>query len=195
MIDITTITEGGSGGIGYNSQAMSGGMRYKVGFDGTVKMPLLGYVKLQGLTVRDAELFLEEKFSSFYNKPFVLLEVSNRKVIIFPGNEGAAKVVPLVNENTTLLEALAQAGGISNVGKAYKVKLIRGDLKNPQIYLIDLSTIDGMKHADLVLQSNDIIYVEPVIRIGKEVMGDVLPYLTFITTVILFVQFFSKKIP
>lgn len=188
IIDITTISEGGTRGF-----IQSGpGIVYKVEFDGTVKMPLLGHTLLQGMTVRQAETFLEQKFSSFYNKPFVLLEVTNRKVTIFPGSEGAAKVVGLKNENTTLLEALAEAGGISRSGKAYKIKLIRGSLKDPKVYLIDLSTISGMKEADLVLQANDIIYVEPALRIDRELMGEILPYLTFITTMILFVQFIKQ---
>jgi polysaccharide export outer membrane protein len=194
LIDVSTISEGGGGGAQY-LQSGAAGIRYHVEFDGTVKMPLLGHVSLQGLTVREAESFLEEKFASFYNKPFVLLEVTNRKVTIFPGNEGAARVVPLQNENTTLLEGLALAGGISNVGKAYNIKLIRGDLKNPQVYLIDLSSIEGMKQADLVLQSNDIIYIEPTIRIDKQIIGEILPYLTFITTTLLFVEFLKRTTP
>ena len=118
LIDVTTITEGGVAG-GAGAYAQGNGIRYKVDFDGTVKMPLLGRVPLQGLTVRDAESFLEEKFASYYNKPFVLLDVTNRKVTIFPGTEGAARVVTLSNSNTTLLEGLALAGGIANSGKAY----------------------------------------------------------------------------
>lgn len=189
IIDAATIAEGGNG-IGFAQSG--GGLSYKVEFDGTVKMPTLGHVLLKGMTVREAELFLEQKFSVFYNKPFVLLEVINRKVTIFPGNEGSAKVVSLKNENTTLLEGLAEAGGIANSGKAYKIKLMRGDLKNPQIYLIDLSTIDGMKEADLVLQANDIIYIEPTLRVDKALIGEILPYLTFITTMIIFVQFIKS---
>ncbi|MEX0636757.1 MAG: hypothetical protein WD135_08310, partial [Ferruginibacter sp.] len=128
----------------------------------------------------------------FYNKPFVLLEVTNRRVIIFPGSEGAAKVVSLEYDNTTFMEGLAAAGGISKDGKAYKVKLIRGDLKKPDVYLIDLSTIEGVKQADLVLQANDIIYVETKLRIGRDVMNNILPYLTFITTTILFIELFTR---
>lgn len=174
------------------SRSSSTSMSYKVEFDGTIKFPLLGRTALKGMTVREAEQFLEDKYSAFYNKPFVLLEVSNRRVIIFPGSEGTAKVVGLTNENTTLLEALAQAGGISQSGKAYKIKLIRGDLKNPDVYLIDLSTIDGMKQANLILQANDIIYVEPNLRLSKGIMSEILPYLTFVTTIIIFVEFISR---
>lgn len=45
----------------------------------------------------------------------------------------------------------------------------------------------------MVLQANDIIYVEPQLRIGKDIMADILPYLTFITTVIIFVDVISRK--
>ena len=169
------------------------GMTTDIEFDGTAKLPLLGRITLNGMSVREAELFLEEKYSAFYNKPFVLLEVTNRRVIIFPGSEGTAKVVSLQNENTTLFEALAQAGGISQSGKAYKVKLIRGDLKTPQVHLIDLSTIDGMKQANLILQANDIIYIEPRLRVTRDIMVETLPYLSFITTIVLFMQFVYSK--
>lgn len=171
------------------------GMLFKVDFDGTVKLPLLGRVMLMGKTVREAELFLEEKYSTYYNKPFVMLEVTNRRVIVFPGSAGNAKVVTLEHGNTTLMEALASAGGISQSGKAHKVKLIRGNLKNPEVFLIDLSTIEGMKQADLVLQANDIIYIEPQLRIGRDIMGEILPYLSFVTTMIVFIEFISRRAP
>ncbi|HEY4797472.1 MAG TPA: polysaccharide biosynthesis/export family protein, partial [Bacteroidia bacterium] len=93
LIDITTMVgENAFGGMG---TGRSVGNSYKVEFDGTVKFPLLGRVQLKGMTVREAEQFLEEKYASFYNKPYVLLEVFNRRVMIFPGSPGTAKVVPL----------------------------------------------------------------------------------------------------
>ncbi|MBI4945163.1 MAG: polysaccharide biosynthesis/export family protein [Bacteroidetes bacterium] len=193
LVDVTTLSSEGSNNA-IRTSNMTGALKYKVEFDGTVKLPLLGHVALKGMTIREAEIFLEEKYSAFYNKPYVLIEITNRRVIVFPGSAGSAKVVPLANENTTLLEGLATAGGIALNGKAYKVKLIRGDLKNPQVYLIDLSTIEGVKKADLILQANDIIYVEPKLRIGNDVMAQVLPYLSFVTTIILFVEFF-KRVP
>lgn len=193
LIDVTTMAE--AGGSNVRVFSTSGGLKYQVEFDGSVKLPLLGRIILKGMTVREAETFLEEKYSTFYNKPYVLLEVTNRRVIIFPGSEGAAKVVALENENTTLMEALAAAGGISQSGKAYNVKLIRGDLKNPEIYLVDLSTMDGVKQADLVLQANDIIYIEPQLRIGRDVIAETLPYLSFITTILVFIAFIKTTTP
>jgi len=199
LVDVTTLGGQTAGGVvpgaagGYASTR--GNLQFKVEFDGTVKLPLLGHVYLKGMTIREAEVFLEEKYSAFYNKPYVLLEVTNRRVIVFPGAAGAARVVTLANENTTLLEGLAEAGGIAQSGMAYRVKLIRGDLKNPQVYLIDLSTIEGVKKADLILQANDIIYVQPKLRIGNDVMTQVLPYLSFITTLIVSYEFFKTLHP
>ncbi|MFH1005026.1 MAG: polysaccharide biosynthesis/export family protein [Bacteroidota bacterium] len=190
LIDMTTLSEG----INRNTTSKMG-MEYKVEFDGTVKLPLLGRVFLKGMTLRESELLLEEKYSAFYNKPYLQLNVVNRRVIIFPGSEGTAKVINLQNENTTLMEALAMAGGLSQTGKANKIKLIRGNLKKPEVYLIDVSTIDGMKQADLILQANDIIYVEPSLKIGKDVMGEIMPYLTFLTTIIVLVGFVFIRNP
>jgi polysaccharide export outer membrane protein len=131
-----------------------------VEYDGTVKIPILGRILLKDLSLREAELLMEEKYKLIFIDPFVVIKVINKRVVIFPGQGGAARVLYLTNQNTSLLEAIALSGGIS--GKAKRIKLIRGDLKNPKIYLIDLSTIDGLKKADLTLLGNDVIYIQPV---------------------------------
>jgi polysaccharide biosynthesis/export protein len=164
------------------------GGEYTVEYDGMVKLPILGRVKVSGMTLMEAEKFLEDSYSKFFNEPFVQLKVTNSKVILFMGGEGgSASVMTLEKANTTLFEAIAQAGGISD-GKAFKIKLIRGDLKNPQIYLIDLSTIEGVQKANLVLQANDIIYVQPRNRYPEKFMATVTPYLSLVTFILLIAQ-------
>ncbi len=165
------------------------GIEFLVEYDGMIKLPYLGYVKIDSMTLREATLFLEESYSQYLNNPMVKLQVMNKRVTVFPGGSGgSAKVINLVNNNTTLIEALALAGGI-NDGKAYKIKLIRGDLKNPTIYQIDLSSIEGLKKADLVLQANDIIYVEPA-KLLTQFMKEFNPYLSLANTILLVLQLF-----
>lgn len=169
------------------TMANAGG-EYAVEYDGMVKLPILGRIKMSGMTLREAEKFLEDRYSKFYNEPFVQLKVTNSKVILFMGGEGgSASVMTLEKANTTLFEAIAQSGGISD-GKAFKIKLIRGNLKDPQIYLIDLSTLEGMKKADLVLQANDIIYVQPRNRYPEKFMAAVAPYLSLASFILLISQ-------
>lgn len=186
LVDLTTSAESvtnrsQAGGAG-NQNTMT---QFLVEPDGMVKLPIVGKVKLSGLTVREAEKQLEQQYATFYNKPFVMIRVINRRVLVFPGTGGSGRVVNLDNENTTLVEALALAGGVTNTGKAWKVKLIRGDLRNPKVMLIDLSTIEGVKSSNLLLQANDIIYVEPVPRFSQEILIQIAPIVSIITSVAL----------
>ena len=155
---------------------------FTVEFDGTIKLPVLGRFKISGLTERQAEDSLEKLFSALYKKPFVQLKVVNRRVTVFPGGMGTAKVIPLVNQNITLFEALALSGGIDPDGKAYRIKLIRGSLKRPYVFLIDASSIETIQQADLVLQADDIIYVEPLERPIRVFTRDVAPWIGLITS-------------
>jgi len=181
MADIRTMT---------TSSNPNTGIEFLVEYDGNIKLPYLGYVKIDSMTLREAVLYLEEAYSKYLNNPMVRLQVTNKRVTIFPGGTGGtAKVINLMNNNTTLIEALALAGGIQD-GKAYKIKLIRGDLKNPTIYQIDLSTVNGLKQADLVLQANDIIYVEPA-KVLTQFMKEFNPYLSLANTILLIFQLFK----
>jgi polysaccharide export outer membrane protein len=161
--------------------------------DGTVKMPMVGRVKLAGLTVQDAEKKLESLYSEFYVKPFVRLSVNNKRVIVFPGNNAVAKVIPLQNNNTTVLEAIALAGGIPEDGKAYKVKLIRTlpDGKSV-VYLLDLSTIDGLSQGQTTVLANDIIYVEPRYRPVQAFVRDISPILSLLLSTLIFLRVYRS---
>ncbi len=160
-------------------------VRYLVEYDGKVKLPILGRINIEGNTIREAEEMLEKKYSAFYNRPFVQLHVTNNRVIIFPGGRGgSSKVIYLENANTTLFEALAMAGGIDD-GKAHNVKLIRGEPDKPKVYKLDLSTIDGIDSANLTLQANDIIYVDPRHRVPERLLENITPYATLASTILL----------
>jgi polysaccharide export outer membrane protein len=179
IVDITQ--SGGANMMATTNQSVT----YRVEHDGTVKIPLLGRTKVADLTLRQAEMMLEEKYAAFFIKPFIILNIINRRVMVFPGSEGAAKMVNLTDNNTNIIQVLAMSGGIADRGKAHRIKLIRGDLKNPKVYLFDLSNIEGMKKADFVVQTNDIIYVEPLPRYARGVVAEIGPYLSLITTTVL----------
>lgn len=150
--------------------------------DGFAKFPIFGRLYLEGLTLRQAEMLIEEKYATFYNNPFVLLSVNNRRVMIFAGDN--TSVIELTNDNMTLFEVLALSGGIPDDGKANKIKIIRGDLKNPDVFRIDLSTLQGMQDANLVMQANDIIYIEVRKRYVTKVLAELSPIFTLAGAVI-----------
>ncbi|MBL4716302.1 MAG: polysaccharide biosynthesis/export family protein, partial [Bacteroidia bacterium] len=146
-------------GYGYGYGGNEG---YLLEPDGTAKLPIIGKIQLQGLTFREAEQLLEEKYSEYINKPYIKMHVLNRRVFIL----GALNTVfYLQNEHTTLIELLSSLEGLpSKQAKSYNIKFIRGDLNNPDVKLIDLSTIKGMQESDLILKTNDVVYIEPIRR-------------------------------
>lgn len=171
-------------------QQQRGEQTYLIEFDGMVKLPILGRTKLSGMTLREAERFLETEYLQYYNRPFVKMQVTNHRVTIFPGGRGgASSVIYLENTNTNIFEALAMAGGIAD-GRANRIKVIRGSLSEPQVFLIDLSTLEGVKNADMIIQANDIIYVEPRERVPQRILENVTPYLSLVTTALLVYSLF-----
>jgi len=171
---------GGRGGQNsQNQQELN--PQFLVRADGMVKLPVIGDIELAGLTLNQADSLLAIEYSAYYEGVFVLTRYVNKRVIVLGSTGG--KVIPLENENISLIEVLALAG-LGNQSRADKIRLIRGDLDDPLVRIIDLSTIDGMKNASLNIQPNDIIYVEPVQRVTNDAIRDITPVLSLITSVL-----------
>lgn len=179
LVDLTTT---GNNTTNPNAYRVQNSIEFLVESTGEVKLPVLGKIKISGYTLRNAQIFLEEKYSAYYIRPFVIIKVVNKRVIIFPGSAGDAKVIPLMNNNTTLIEGIALAGGLADDGKAKMIKLIRENKGNHDVYLIDLSVIEGIKQASMVLQANDIIYVEPRRRYTIRFLQEAAPIISIVTS-------------
>jgi polysaccharide export outer membrane protein len=165
---------------------------YVVRRSGKVELPILGEVMVAGLTVAQCEDTLQRLFSKEYQDPFVQVRVTNQRVIVFPGNGSDAKVIPLLNSNTTLMEAIAQAGGITERGKANTIKLMRKENGIRKIYTFDLSTVEGLKHVDMIVQANDYIYIEPTAELAQGVVREVAPVISILSSALVIFTVFSK---
>ncbi|MET4105477.1 polysaccharide biosynthesis/export family protein [Hymenobacter sp. UYP22] len=177
-----------------SQQGQYGNTEFLVQHDGVVKLPMVNYQKLAGLTLLEADSMLQRKYTEFYKDVFVTTRVNNNRIIVLgAASGGSGQVIQMLNDNMNLLEVLAQAGGIEGAfvgtsgsgraGRADNIRLIRGDLKNPQVQIIDLTTIDGMRRANLQVEPNDIVYVEPIRRPFYEGLQDAAPLFTLISSV------------
>lgn len=151
--------------------------RYVVEPDGYVRLPKLGRIKVSGFDLRSAELMLGEKYAEYYTGSFVVLSAINRRVTVL-GSMGGM-VVPLENEETSIAEVLALAGGIDNFGKANNIRVIRGQ----EAFVVDLSTIARYNKTNVIVQPGDIIYVEPIRRPASEAMRDYGPIISTVATI------------
>ena len=145
--------------------------------NGTVLLPMVGSVKLEGFTQSKADEFLSGEYTKFYKEAFAVCRVLNRRVTVLGGLKGG-EVVPLPYENMSVIEVIGLVGGLPQNSKAQNIRLIRGDLKNPHVQVMDLSTIEGMKAANLTVEPNDIIYIEPIRRGFRESLADVSPVIS-----------------
>ncbi|HZY78532.1 MAG TPA: polysaccharide biosynthesis/export family protein [Cyclobacteriaceae bacterium] len=145
---------------------------YLVTIDGTVKFPMIEPVAVAGMTIREAEAKLQAEYNKYYKECYVILTFSNKRVIVL-GSPGG-QVIPLMNENVSVVEVLAMAKGIGNDGKAHNIRLIRGE----DVHLLDFSTIEGLKKGNMTVQPGDIVYVEPIRRPFSEAARDLAPILS-----------------
>jgi polysaccharide export outer membrane protein len=183
---LTGVTE--DGGFGMQRLGVSNTINYWVKPSGTAELPILGEVELAGKSVKEAQDHLSELYAEFYTKPYVQLEVTNQRVIVFPGSGGSARVVPLINNNTTLMEAIALAGGITDRGQSKKIKIMRLASEGRKVYEVDLSTLEGLKYADMIVQSNDYIYIEPTRQISRELLQEIGPIISIISSSIIVIS-------
>ena len=149
---------------------------------GTVRLPLIGDVPVAGLTLHELDSLLQKEYSAYYEDVFVITKYVNKRVVVLGATGG--QVIPLQNEDMNLLEVLALAGGTSPQDRVDNIRLIRGELQDPEVRIINLSTIEGMKQSSMKVLPGDIIYVEPVQRVTSEAIRDITPILGFVTSII-----------
>jgi polysaccharide biosynthesis/export protein len=179
---------GQAGGGGQQLMQQRERFTYLVMADGQMRAPLIGMVLMAGMNINDAEIMLQEKYEEFYKGAFVKLRPVNRRVIVLGaiggGQTSGGAVVPLENENVTILEAIALAGGVQQGGKVEKIKLVRGEPALPEVFEINLSTISGMRASQMYVRPGDVIYIEPWRRPFRETLRDTAPALSLVTSVL-----------
>lgn len=139
---------------------------YLVNLQGVVRFPMIGEINLENLTIRQAEEIVQKEYAKFFKEPFVMIKYVNKRVIMLGAVGG--QVIPLTNENMSLLEVLALAKGLPNDSKANTIKVIRGE----KVFEIDLSTIQGFKDGNIIIEPGDVVYVEPIRRPFSEGLKD-----------------------
>ena len=164
---------------------------YLVQQDGTVELPIVGTIKVAGMSTRALEDQLEAFLSKDYLLPFVQIRLTNQRLTIFPG-KNAAQVITLQNTNTSLIEVIALANGIREDGRANSIKLIRKKDNKRMIYKIDLSTIEGLKYGEMLVQSNDCIYIDSNPRITREILKEIAPWLSVFSSSLAIYAIFTK---
>ena len=130
----------------------------RLGSDGSVQLPFIGSVPLQGLTVRGAQMLIAERLRAgeFYKNPEVTIQVLdtvNSSVIV----TGEVHATVPVSTERSLREVLLTAGGLP-ASASHTVKIVRPGLTEPIV--VDLGTdLAASSTASLPIHPHDIIQI------------------------------------
>lgn len=151
-------SEGGDAGQG----AGLAPEQYLVDNRGMINFPVLGEIKVGGLSKTEIEGLIVERLKVYLKEePLVTVRIANYRISVL-GEVNSPGSFVVSNERINLLEALAMAGDLTIYGKRDDVKLIRTGRDNKQeIITLDLNKAETIFSPYYQLQQNDIVYVTP----------------------------------
>ena len=137
---------------------------YLVDNDGQIDFPIVGKIKVGGLTKAGCEQLIHDRIMKYINEaenPVVTVRMANYKISVL-GEVTRPGMFTVGNEKVNILEALAMAGDLTVYGVRDKVKLIRENAKGrKEIHTLNLNDAEIVSSPFYYLQQNDIVYVEP----------------------------------
>lgn len=133
---------------------------YMIDQFGDINVPLIGNLEVKGLTLDSLNYLLDKKLAGYFKFYTVEAKLMNIRVSIL-GEVKAPGTQQVYNSDINLLQAISNAGGITDHGNRRKVKVIRKAFNQNEITVLDLSNEDIIYSEYFYLMPNDVIYVEP----------------------------------
>lgn len=160
-------------------------IKYRVDENGKIALPVIGLINIAGLTIDEAIQFLTQEYKkTSLSNPLFVIKVNNANVTLF-GEFFRQGNFKLDKPNTYLINIIGDAGGFTNRADKTKLKIIRGDKKNPEIIDVDLTNITSLGNPKLMLQNGDIIYSQPrKIYVFTDNSAPILSYVGIGTTIL-----------
>ncbi len=143
------------------TESGSGVSGYLVDEEGYINFPVLGRIKLAGLTKSEAVGLLENKISKSYaENPIVSIRFTNYKITIL-GEVKTPGTYVIENEKVSLPEIIAMAGDMTINGERKEVLICRVISGEKQFFKMDMTSPEIFFSPHFFLQQNDIVYVQP----------------------------------
>lgn len=149
-------TSGASSSINQNIRRLT----YLVDKEGYIEFPVLGRIKLGGMSRNEAIEYMKGLLTEEIIDPGVAINILNFRITVL-GEVNKPGTFPLENEKITIMEALGQAGDLTINGERKNVLVIREVDGTRNYYRIDLTSNEVFDSPVYYLSQNDIVYVEP----------------------------------
>ena len=136
---------------------------YLVDVDGNIDFPVLGKIKVEGLTRKELEALLQKKLAPAFSKetPIITIRFTNYSVNIL-GEVLKPGKYETTNDRLTIFEGLALAGDMTIYGRRDNVKVLRENADGSKEYItVNLNDKNVIYSPAYYLEQNDVVYVEP----------------------------------
>jgi polysaccharide export outer membrane protein len=134
---------------------------YAIDDTGSINLPTVGRIKLQGLSMEETQAFLQQKVTAYVRDANVLVKLLSFKITVLGEVRSPGRYF-IYNPQATVFEALGMAGDLTEFGNRENIKLIRQTAKGSEVVLINLTDADLLKSPYYYLLPNDALYVEPM---------------------------------
>ena len=128
--------------------------------NGEVNMPVLGKIRVAGLSRAGAEEAIRQRLEGQVLNPSVQVRLVNAKISVL-GEVNRPSQVPMVGDRMTILDALAAAGDMTVYGRRDNVLITREVDGKIEMARVNLRNADLLNSPYYYLQQNDVIYVSP----------------------------------
>ena len=142
--------------------AMMGLMGFLVDNEGQIEFPVVGKVKVSGLSVFETQSMLQKKFEPLLQSPVVRVRLLNFRFTVL-GEVRAEQQVTSTNTRVTMMEAIGLAGGLTDMADRKNVKVIRQIGDRSEVFYLNLLQEDLLSADHYYVQQNDIVVV-PALR-------------------------------
>jgi polysaccharide export outer membrane protein len=138
--------------------------KVRVNANGSVSLPLIGSIKVGGMTLIEAQAAIEEKLGTYLKNPQVSLfieDYGNKLIYVMGEVQKPGSIQVPTESKMTVVEAISSAGGFTPVAAQDRTRVLRNVNGSAVTYNIDVKAItqQGLKDKDMVLEPNDIVYV------------------------------------
>lgn len=184
----STLYSGGSGGSYYL-------LGYSIDHDGNISLPILGKLRVAGLTVNQAKDVIQQKAAEYIKDAQIEVKLLSFK-IYFLGEVVRPGPQTVFSERANILEGISMAGDLTYNGNRKKVNIMRSEQGQTRMIEVDLTRRDLLNSPRYYLQPNDVVYVEPLktttFRLRLSEYAGIMSFFTSTVTLIVLINNLSK---
>ncbi|MGB2138037.1 MAG: polysaccharide biosynthesis/export family protein [Flavobacteriales bacterium] len=134
---------------------------FLVNDSGYVSLPILGEIFVRGKSLEETEKTIKNVAKDYFSNPYVKVVLLNFNVTIL-GEVNSPGTKNIIEPSMNIIDVVGLANGFTSTANRKKIKVIRLDGEQPEIFYVDLTDLNTANTNKFFVKSGDVINIEPV---------------------------------